>query len=70
MKTGDIYKGSIAFVILQLIMVVAVMWQPQIILYGLGEQKVLDVDSVNLSIEPMSFDDDEPDAAAPKMPAE
>jgi TRAP-type mannitol/chloroaromatic compound transport system permease large subunit len=70
MKTGDIYKGSIAFVILQLIMVVAVMWQPQIILYGLGEQKVLDVDSVNLSIEPMSFDDDEPGAAAPKMPAE
>jgi TRAP-type mannitol/chloroaromatic compound transport system permease large subunit len=70
MKTGDIYKGSIAFVILQLIMVVAVMWQPQIILYGLGEQKVLDVDSVNLSIEPMAFDDDEPGAAAPKMPAE
>ena len=70
MRTGDIYKGSIAFVILQLIMVVAVMWQPQIILYGLGEQKVLDVDSVSLSIEPMAFDDDEPDAAAPKMPAE
>lgn len=70
MKTGDIYKGSIAFVILQLIMVVAVMWQPQIILYGLGEQKVLDVDSVNLSIEPMAFDDDEPGADAPKMPAE
>jgi GntP family gluconate:H+ symporter len=70
MKTGDIYKGSIAFVILQLIMVVAVMWQPQIILYGLGEQQVLDVDSVNLSIEPMAFDDDEPGAAAPKMPAE
>jgi len=70
MKTADIYRGSIAFVVLQLIMVVAVMWKPQIILYGLGEQKVLDVDSVTLSIEPMSFDDDEPGAAAPKMPAE
>jgi GntP family gluconate:H+ symporter len=70
MKTGDIYKGSIAFVILQLVMVVAVMWQPQIILYGLGEQKVLDVESVNLNIEPMEFDDEEEPGAAPKMPAE
>lgn len=71
MKTGDIYKGAVAFVILQLIMVVAVMWKPQIILYGLGEQQILDVESVNLNIDAMEFDDEEEDpSAAAKMPAE
>lgn len=70
MRTADIYRGSMSFVVLQLIMVAAVMWQPQIVLYGLGEQKVLDVDSVTLSIEPMAFDDDEPGAAPLKMPAD
>jgi len=58
-KTGDIYKGAVAFVILQLILVIAVMWQPQIVLYGLGEQKVLDVDSVDLNITPMEFGEEE-----------
>lgn len=71
MKTGDIYKGAVAFVILQLIMVVAVMWKPQIILYGLGEQQILDVESVNLNIDAMEFDDEEEEpGAAAKMPAE
>ena len=50
--TGDIYKGSIAFVVLQVIMVVAIMWKPQIVLMGLGEQKKLDVENVNLNITP------------------
>jgi len=70
MKTGDIYKGAVAFVILQLIMVVAVMWKPQIILYGLGEQQILDVESVNLNIDAMEFDEEEEPGAAAKMPAE
>jgi GntP family gluconate:H+ symporter len=52
-KTGDIYKGAIAFVMLQIIMVVAIMLRPEIVLSGLGEQKKLDVDSVNLHITPM-----------------
>ena len=55
--TGDIYRGSIAFVVLQLIMVGAIILKPEIVLYGLGEQKKLDVDSVNLNITPM--DDEE-----------
>ncbi|MFY7982319.1 MAG: TRAP transporter large permease [Limnohabitans sp.] len=70
MRTADIYRGSMSFVVLQLIMVAAVMWKPEIVLYGLGEQKVLDVDSVTLSVEPMTFDDDEPGAAPLKMPAD
>jgi GntP family gluconate:H+ symporter len=74
LKTGDIYKGSLAFVVLQLILVAAVMWKPQIVLYGLGEKQVLDLESVDMNIEPMEFDDEpapgtEADAP-PKMPPE
>ena len=60
-KTGDIYKGAMAFVCLQLIMVAAVIWKPQIVLYALGEVKVLNVDKVNLNITPQ----DEGDEPAP-----
>jgi len=59
-KTGDIYKGSVAFVALQVIMVSAVIWQPQIVLYGLGEQKTLDVENVNLSITPEEDEESNP----------
>ena len=58
-KTGDIYRGAMAFVCLQLIMVAAVIWKPQIVLYALGEVKVLNVDKVNLNITPQD-DADEP----------
>jgi TRAP-type mannitol/chloroaromatic compound transport system permease large subunit len=59
-KTGDIYKGAIAFVVLQLIMVAAVVWKPEIVLYGLGEVKVLDVENVDLNITPMEEEEDAP----------
>ena len=59
-KTGDIYKGAVAFVVLQLIMVAAVVWKPEIVLYGLGEVKVLDVENVDLNITPMEEEDDAP----------
>ena len=49
-ETRDIYKGSVAFVILQVVMVVLVIAKPEIILSGLGEKKVLDVDKVNINI--------------------
>jgi TRAP-type mannitol/chloroaromatic compound transport system permease large subunit len=52
-KTSDIYKGAIAFVCLQLIMVAAIIFKPEIVLYGLGEQKKLNVEGVNLNITPM-----------------
>lgn len=60
MKTGDIYKGAIAFVMLQLIMVVAIIWKPSIVTYGLGEQKKLDVDKVNMHITPQESEDEAP----------
>jgi GntP family gluconate:H+ symporter len=64
-KTGDIYKGAVAFVVLQVIMVAAVLWKPQIVLYGLGEVKVLDVESVDLNITPMEFEDEPPPSFGP-----
>jgi TRAP-type mannitol/chloroaromatic compound transport system permease large subunit len=66
-KTGDIYKGAVAFVILQLIMVAAVLYKPDIVLYGLGEQKVLDVDSVDLNITPVE-DEEEPPPGFDDLP--
>ena len=67
-KTGDIYKGSVAFVVLQLIMVAAVIWKPQIVLYGLGEVKVLDVDKVNLNITPQEEEEEPPPSFGPAPP--
>jgi TRAP-type mannitol/chloroaromatic compound transport system permease large subunit len=67
-KTSDIYKGSIAFVCLQLIMVAAILFKPEIVLYGLGEQKKLDTQGVNLNItpeEPMSEEEPPPTFGAP-----
>jgi len=68
-KTGDIYKGAVAFVALQLIMVAAVLWKPQIVLYGLGEQKVLDVDKVNLNITPVEEEEEPPPSFGDPPPA-
>jgi GntP family gluconate:H+ symporter len=59
-KTGDIYKGAMAFVVLQLIMVAAVVWKPEIVLYGLGEVKVLDVENVDLNITPIDEEEEAP----------
>jgi GntP family gluconate:H+ symporter len=59
-KTTDIYKGAIAFVVLQVVMVVAILLHPQIVLVGLGEQKKLDTDNVNLNITPMEEEQEEP----------
>jgi GntP family gluconate:H+ symporter len=49
LKTADIYKGAIFFVLLQVVMVLMIMFNPQIVLSALGEQKALDVDSVNIN---------------------
>ncbi len=64
-KTGDIYRGAIAFVVLQLIMVAAVIFKPEIVLYGLGEQKVLDVENVNLNITPEEEEEEAPPSFGP-----
>ncbi len=61
LKTGDIYRGAVAFVVLQLIMVAAILFKPEIVTYGLGEVKVLDVKGVNMNITPA----EEPEEAPP-----
>ena len=60
LKTGDIYKGAIAFVALQLIMVAAILYKPEIVTYGLGEVKVLDVKGVNMNITPTEETEEAP----------
>jgi GntP family gluconate:H+ symporter len=50
MKTSDIYRGSMSFVALQVIMVAVVLWKPDLVLMGLGEQQKLDVENVNINI--------------------
>ena len=69
LKTADIYRGSIAFVVLQVIMVVAVVAKPEIILSGLGEQKKLEVDKVNINITAPESEDDEPPPSMGQPPA-
>ncbi len=58
LKTADIYRGSIAFVILQLIMLAVIVARPDIVLSALGEKKVLDVDKVNINITAPEEEDD------------
>ena len=60
LKTGDIYKGAVAFVALQLIMVAAILYKPEIVTYGLGEVKVLDVKGVNMNITPAEETEEAP----------
>jgi GntP family gluconate:H+ symporter len=50
MKTGDIYRGSVSFVALQVLMVAFILWKPELVLSSLGEQKVLDVQNVDINI--------------------
>jgi GntP family gluconate:H+ symporter len=66
-QTKDIYKGSIAFVCVQLIMVATILFWPEIVLMGLGEQKVLDVENVDLNITPMEepMEDEPPPSFGP-----
>ena len=59
-RTGDIYKGAVAFVALQVVMVAVVLFNPQVVLMGLGEQKKLDTQNVDLNITPMEEDEEEP----------
>jgi GntP family gluconate:H+ symporter len=60
MSTATIYRGAMAFVVLQCVMVAIMIWKPDIVLMGLGEVKVLDVENVDLNITPMEEEDDAP----------
>ena len=68
LKTGDIYKGAIAFVALQLIMVAAILFKPEIVTYGLGEVKVLDVKGVNRNITPVEETEEAPPTFGKPIP--
>ena len=67
MSTGTIYRGAMAFVVLQCVMVSIMIWKPDIVLMGLGEVKVLDVENVNLNITPMDEFEEPPPSFAPSM---
>ena len=60
MSTNTIYKGATAFVALQCVMVAIMIWQPKIVLMGLGEVKVLDVKGVNMNITPTEETEEAP----------
>jgi len=51
-STAEIYKGSIAFIILQLIMVMVIIAVPSLVTGGLGGGEALDLDSVQLEAAP------------------
>jgi GntP family gluconate:H+ symporter len=69
LSTADIYRGSVAFVVLQLLMVAAVLIEPKIIMSGLGEQKVIDVRNVDINITaPEEEEEPPPSFGAPAAP--
>ncbi|MCZ8099527.1 MAG: TRAP transporter large permease subunit, partial [Burkholderiales bacterium] len=70
LSTVDIYKGSLAFVALQVAMVAAVMIEPKIIMAGLGEQKVLDVENVNINITAPDEEEEPPPALGGAAPTD
>jgi TRAP-type mannitol/chloroaromatic compound transport system permease large subunit len=60
--TTQIYKGSIAFIILQLIMVGVVMWKPGLVLDNLdNKQKVMDTSNIKLEAEGQAPDKSDED---------
>jgi TRAP-type mannitol/chloroaromatic compound transport system permease large subunit len=59
-STADIYRGSIAFVALQVVMVALIIWKPEIVMVGLGEQKVLDYKNIDLNITTPEMDEEPP----------
>ncbi|MFM8756448.1 MAG: TRAP transporter large permease subunit [Limnohabitans sp.] len=74
--TAEIYKGSIAFIILQLIMVAAVIMFPTLVTGGMDQKKGLDNQAVMEALEQSSMADEEateasePSAESSDAPAE
>ena len=65
-KTTEIYKGSIAFIVLQLIMVASVMTFPSLVTGGIEKAETLNADQVmqQLEAQPVDGADADADAAA------
>ena len=69
-KTTEIYKGSIAFIILQLIMVVAVIAFPVLVTGGISKDKDLSAEQIMQQLEmPPAADAADPTADADEKPA-
>ncbi|HEY0852238.1 MAG TPA: TRAP transporter large permease subunit [Bradyrhizobium sp.] len=47
-KTGDIYRGSIAFVIIQIVMVALIIIFPELVTGGLDEKTKVDLDTIQI----------------------
>jgi TRAP-type mannitol/chloroaromatic compound transport system permease large subunit len=60
--TTEIYKGSIAFIVLQLIMVIAVITMPNLVTGGMDQKKGLDSQAVMEQLEMSSQTEEEADA--------
>jgi len=63
--TAQIYKGSIAFIVLQLIMVAAVITYPQLVSGGIVKGETIDADK---ALETMGLPDPAPAEEAPSTP--
>ncbi|KNZ33849.1 MAG: C4-dicarboxylate ABC transporter [Methylibium sp. NZG] len=64
--TTQIYKGSIAFIILQLIMVAVVIGYPQVVTGGIAKTELIDADK---ALESMGLRDPDPAASEPEAAA-
>jgi hypothetical protein len=62
--TTQIYKGSIAFIILQIMMVAAVIMYPGLVTSGLAQEKGLGADEI---LERLRAPDSSPEAAPPSI---
>ncbi len=58
-QTSQIYKGAIAFIVLQLAMVVAVIAYPGLVLDSLEKTETVNVDNIDLQAEPGGYGDSE-----------
>jgi tripartite ATP-independent transporter DctM subunit len=64
--TAQIYKGSIAFIVLQLCMVAAVVAYPELVSGGIAKTELIDADK---ALESMGLPESDPDAADPTAEA-
>ncbi len=52
MKTGDIYRGSVAFVLIQIVMVALVIAFPELVSGGLDKKTEVDLDTIQIQAPP------------------
>ncbi len=68
--TAQIYKGSIAFIVIQVLMVVLLLWQPQLVTGSLSKPVVVDESAIGDMLRDMPTIDFDSNTADPFAPAE